>query len=101
VAAHGREGVSEGGDGPVTQSPDTSPEIEARMVALWRAMEPWQKFALVSSLQRMADGATIIGILDRHPHADEAELRLRLAALRYGAEFTREHLDWDPDVRGW
>jgi hypothetical protein len=100
VAAHGREGVSDG-EGPVTQSADTSPEIEARLLALWRVMEPWQKFALLDSLQRMADGATIVGLLDRHPGAGDDELRLRLAALRYGADFTREHLQWDPDAHGW
>jgi len=100
VAAHGREGVN-AGDARVTQSRDTSPEAEAMLLSLWRAMEPWQKFALVSSLQRMADGAAIIGILDRHPGAEDDELRRRLAALRYGRDFSAEHLGWDPDVHGW
>lgn len=101
MAADGREGVSGEGDAPVTQSPDTSPEAEAMIVSLWRAMEPWQKFAMVRSLQRMADSAAIVGLLERHPRADDQELRCRLAALRYGREFTSEHLGWDPEIHGW
>jgi len=100
VAAHD-QGLSGADDGPVTQSPDTSPEIEAMQVARWRAMEPWEKIALVASLQRLADGAAICGILDRHPAADATEVRLRLAALRYGRDFVSEHLGWDPDLHGW
>ena len=88
-------------DGPVTQSPDTSPEIEALQIAAWRAMEPWQKIAIVRGLQRLADGAAVAGILERHPGADAREVRLRLAALRYGPDFTRQLLDWDPAVHGW
>ena len=101
MAADGREGVSGGGDAPVTQSPDTSPEIEAKLLSLWRAMEPWQKFALLSSLQRMADGATVVGILQRHPDADDDEIRRRLFALRYGRELALEYFGWDVDSRGW
>ena len=88
-------------DGPVTQSPDTSPEIEALQIAAWRKMEPWQKIALVASLQRLADGAAVAGILQRHPAAGPEEIRLRLAALRYGREFVSVHLGWDPQVHGW
>ncbi|HEX5011834.1 MAG TPA: hypothetical protein VFY71_15685 [Planctomycetota bacterium] len=88
-------------DGPVTQSRDTSPEIEALQVARWRAMEPWEKIALVSDLQRAGDNAAIVGILLRHPAATTAEVRLRLAALKYGRNFMTRYFDWDPDVHGW
>ena len=101
MAADGREGVSEDGDASRTQSPDTSPEAEAMLLSLWRAMEPWQKFALLSSLQRMADGAAVVGILQRHPDADDEELRRRFFALRYGRELALEHFGWDPHARGW
>ncbi len=99
MAAHGRGHVSD--DGPVTQSPDTSPEIEAMLVARWRAMEPWQKISVVSDLQRAGDEAAIVGILQRHPFAGPAEVRLRLAALKHGREFAVRYFGWDPDVRGW
>ena len=94
------QGLS-GDDGPVTQSPDTSPEIEALQVARWRAMEPWEKIAIVRSLNRLVDGAAVAGIRERHPEADAREVRMRLAALRYGRDFTADVLGWDPDVQGW
>jgi hypothetical protein len=100
VAAHD-QGVSGGDDGPVTQSPDTSLEIEALQIARWRAMEPWEKIALSLQLQRIADDAAIVGILSRHPGADEREVRLRLFALHHGRDLALEVFDWDPDVRGW
>jgi hypothetical protein len=93
--------VSEDGDAPVTQSRDTSPEIEAMQVARWRAMEPWEKVALVSEMHRFADALGRTGIVHRHPHGSTDELRLRLAALRLGRELMVEHYDWNPDERGW
>ncbi|MBM3984774.1 MAG: hypothetical protein FJ296_03645 [Planctomycetes bacterium] len=92
--------MSDAVDGPVTQSPDTSPEVEALLVVRWRAMEPWEKVTLACELQRAADAAAVAGILDRHPSAGRDEVRLRLAALKHGAEFARESLHWDPDARG-
>ena len=99
--AAGGAGVSIGGDGPVTQSPDTSPEAEALLVARWRAMEPWQRIAIVCDLQRAADEAAIVGILERHPAAAAGEIGLRLAALKHGRDFAVKFLGWDPQVHGW
>ena len=100
MAAHD-QGLSGADDGPVTQSPDTSPEIEAMQLARWRAMEPWEKIALAADLQRFADGMAVVGILTRHPGAGAAEVRLRLLALHHGGDFMRTHFGWDPDERGW
>ena len=101
MAAHGREDVSDGGDGPVTQSPDTSPEIEARMLQAFRALTPAEKWHQVCE-QILADDAHMLaGLRLRHPAADAHELRLRLAALKYDGDLVREAFGWDPALEGW
>ena len=47
--------------GYVTQSPDTSYEAEQRQLAIWRAMTPKQKFAIVDELRRGALALAAIG----------------------------------------
>jgi hypothetical protein len=42
-----------------------------------------------------------VGIRERHPTASERELRLRLAALKYGRDLMVRACGWDPDVEGW
>ena len=101
MAADGREGVSEEGDGPVTQSPDTSPEIEALLVQGSRALTPAAKWRQVCEQMAADDAHTLAGIRLRHPGAAARELRLRLAALKYGSELMREAFGWDPALEGW
>jgi len=84
-----------------TQSPDTSREAEEFQFEGYRKMESWQKLAIIDDLNKMVEGLARVGIRERHPDATEEEVRLRLAALRYGREFTIEWFGWDPDVEGW
>ena len=88
-------------DGYRTQSPDTSRAAEELQFEGYRKMEPWQKLAIIDDLNRMVEGLARVGIRERHPAATEEEVRLRLAALRYGREFTMRWFAWDPDVEGW
>ena len=88
-------------DGYRSQSPDTSPEVDRRIFERYSRLAPWEKVRIMDDLRRTADGLAIVGIRRRHPNADEKEIRLRLAALKYGAEITRKFLGWDPDVEGW
>ena len=102
MAAHGGEGdVIEEADGYVTQSPDTSREVETRLVERWRALTPAERLAMMSDLQRSTDLFAVSGIQLRHPAATEREVRLRLAALKYGREFVLQQFGWDPDQHGW
>ncbi len=41
------------------------------------------------------------GIRLRHPQAPEQEVRMRLAALKYGRDFAVAYLGWDPEQHGW
>ena len=84
-----------------TQSPDTSREAEELQFEGYRRMEPWQRLAIIGDLNRMVEGLARVGIRERHPDSTEEEVKLRLAALRYGREFTIQWFGWDPDVEGW
>ena len=97
MAADGREGVS----GYRTQSPDTSREVEELLVDRWRAMTPTEKLWLLDDLQQTASLAARAGIRTRNPRADEDEIQLRLAALRYDREFMIEVFGWDPRLHGY
>ena len=80
---------------------DTSPEVEARQVEIWRTMTPKQKLDIVADLnrdvQRMADA----GVRMRYPDATDREVFLRVAALRNGRELSIAAYGWDPAFEGW
>jgi hypothetical protein len=84
-----------------TQSRDTSAEIEARQIAVWRSMSAAEKLALVSELTAAAEELARAGIRARHPDADEREIALRLAALRLDRETMVRLFGWDPVQRGY
>lgn len=41
------------------------------------------------------------GILKRHPNTTDDLLRKRMAALKYGRDFTIKYYNWDPEVEGY
>jgi hypothetical protein len=84
--------------GYVTQSRDTSFEIEKRLIEHWRALPPAEKFRIVAELQRTADQLALGGLRLRHPGAREEELALRLVALKHGRRLCIEALGRDPDA---
>lgn len=59
---------------------DTSPEIEAMLVARYREMTPAQRAAKVASLTASAHAVALAGLRLAHPDATDRELQLRLAA---------------------
>jgi hypothetical protein len=74
---------------------------EALVVKHVREMDPLDRLERMEDLNRAAREIAMSGLRHRYPEADEAELRLREAALRLGRETMRRWFDWDPDVRGW
>jgi hypothetical protein len=92
--------VNAADDGPVTQSPDTSPEVEALQVALLRRLTPAQKWRQVCELVAAGDSLALAGLRQRHPGAGSDELRLRLAALKYERELVLAAFGWDPAQQG-
>jgi hypothetical protein len=65
---------------------DTSPEQMRRYHERLRAMEPWQRLRTAMALSSAVRELAAAGLRSRHPHASEAEIRVRLAVRLYGRE---------------
>jgi hypothetical protein len=65
---------------------DTHPKIEAYQLELLRQAPPWRKAHMVGQMYQTVKQLAYQGLRQRHPQADEAELRRRLADLLLGAE---------------
>lgn len=84
-----------------TQSTDTSEEIERLQIAAWRTWTPAEKLARMVAMTRRLQEIQLAEIRRRHPHADDWELKLRLASRRLEPELMRRAFGWDPDVEGY
>ncbi len=65
---------------------DTRPEAEAVLLDLLRAAPPWRKLQMVEQLNTQMKTLMLSGLRLRHPQADDAELRRRMADLLLGNE---------------
>ena len=65
---------------------DTTPEAEAKLIELLRAAPSWRKIEMMEQLNRGMRRLLMAGLKQRHPNADEAELRRRMADLLLGPE---------------
>jgi hypothetical protein len=78
-------------------SADTHPKMEAVQIELWRQASPTRKMNMLAQLNAALRVLAVTGLRSRYPHADEAELRRRLADLLLGADLARkvygEHSD--------
>lgn len=73
---------------------DTTPEAWAKQFELYRRMTPAERAHLCSELTLAANAFALAGLRQRHPHADDQELLLRLAALRLGEEMVEKAYRW-------
>lgn len=86
----------------MTREPnDTHPDIEARIIAGYRAMTPARKFEIVCALTRAANDLALIDIRRRHPNADQREVMLRLASRTVDPELLKRAFGWDVGVEGY
>jgi len=69
-----------------SQDGETSYAIERLQFERWRSMSGVEKLALAQRLARDLIELSLLGLADRHPRLDRAELELRAARLRYGDE---------------
>ena len=76
---------------------DTRPEADARYHALLRKMTPAQRLEAADRLSRSVRELALAGLRERHPAADETELRVRLTARLYGRDASRRVHGWVPD----
>lgn len=70
-------------------SRDTSQEIEQRRLAAAWGTPPWRKLWMAAEMSQVAMNLTRIGLRQRYPDAEEAEIHYRLAELLYGPETAR------------
>jgi hypothetical protein len=82
-------------------SADTSAEAEHLMFEHYGRLAPHEKIRIMCELGDLVEHSALRGIRERHPGADEHEVRLRLFALRHGADLARRVFGWDPEVEGW
>ncbi len=80
---------------------DTTPEIAERVVQRWREMSAVEKMALVDELNQTCATLATAGVRQRHPDANEREVRLRVLALSVDRELMVAAYDWDPHVEGY
>lgn len=78
---------------------DTTPEAEEVLVRLLRQMPVSQKIEMVCELNGTVRRLAIAGLRERHPDADEEEIRRRLADLLLGKELAAEV--YGPLPEGW
>ncbi len=70
------------------------------MIDAFRRMPPHQKLQKIDDLTRGIQEMALIGLRSRHPEADEAELRMRLAALWIDRETLQKAYGWSPEAGG-
>ena len=80
---------------------DTHPEIEKILIEGYRKMSPAEKLARVSEMNQLLERLAAYDVRQRHPDADEREVRLRVASRRIPAELMRKAFGWDPDKEGY
>lgn len=71
-------------------SSDTHPKMEALQIQLWRQASPTRKMHMLAQLNNSARTLALMGLRSRYPHANETELRRRLADLLLGEELARK-----------
>jgi hypothetical protein len=76
---------------------DTSPQADARYHELLRRMKPEQRLEAAMRLSRAVRELAIVSIQNKHPHADEQELRVRLTVRFYGRACAEKLFGLVPD----
>jgi hypothetical protein len=75
---------------------DTRPEVEERMLLLYRQMTPQQKAVHVFDLNEATRELSAARIRREHPELSEREVDVRVAALVYGRDLVRRATGIDP-----
>jgi hypothetical protein len=70
--------------------PDTHPEMEDLHLKLLRDLPAWKKLEMLAQLNQTAHNLALAGLRQRHPDADEVELKRLLADLILGEELAKK-----------
>ena len=75
---------------PTVPYTDTAPDAEAILVRLLRQAPSWRKLEMTGQLCQTVHTLALSGLHQRHPQADEHELRRRLADLLLGPDLAQQ-----------
>lgn len=77
---------------------DTSPEAARILIEGYRRMPIWRKLQQVEELNQFTRQLALAMLRRQYPHADERELRLRLAARCLTAQQMHAAFGWQEAV---
>jgi len=86
--------------GYVTQSLDTSPDVDRRLFDRLHDMTEAEKLRHLDAAIHFVEEIAIAGIRSRHPSASPEQVRLRLIAQRLDRSTMIRVYGWDPDREG-
>ena len=84
-----------------TQSEDTHPEIERRLIEGMRRMSAAEKFRRIGELMHTMETLAMADVRSRHPDASEWECRLRVASRRVPPELMKRAFGWNVEEKGY
>jgi hypothetical protein len=84
-----------------TQSPDTTPEAEAVLLELLRRAPVWKRLQMIDQMHEVLRQLAMADIRRRYPHADNDEIKRRLAARVLSRTEVINAYGWDPEVEGY
>jgi len=84
-----------------TLSPDTTPEAEAVLLELLRRAPVWKRLQMIDQMHEVLRQLAMADIRRRYPHADNDEIKRRLAARVLSRTEVINAYGWDPDVEGY
>lgn len=84
----------------VPQTPDTSRDVEDRLFALYRALDPEERLRRVLRFSDSLRAIALARIRADFPDAPEREVRLRLASRWLDRETLLRVWGWDPRDHG-
>jgi hypothetical protein len=80
---------------------DTDPEIEAILIASYRAMSSAEKAERVGELTRAVQELALVDVRRRHPEEGEREHALRVASRWLDPEMMKRAFGWNVDEAGY
>jgi hypothetical protein len=80
---------------------DTPPEIERILIEGYRRMPAWRKLQQVAELTTLVTQLAMNDVCAKHPHADEREVKLRLASRWLDPELMRQAFGWNVEKEGY
>ena len=86
--------------GYVTQSLDTSPDVDRRLFDRLHDMTEAEKLRHLDAAIHFVEEIATAGIRSRHPSASPEQVRLRLFAQRLDRSTMLRVYGWDPDREG-